>query len=135
MATRSSRCSRSYQRLKSASSAGSISIDVSNMPFPASGIFDVLGSWRSRARCDVRDRLHHRVPDAGIVQHVAGLLDDADFRLAPARGERMRGRGRAEQVVAPLHDDAGNAREFCGLVEKLIRLHEAVIDEIMRFHE
>src|SRR5262250_2501701 len=38
IATRSSRCSRSYQRLKSASSDGSMSIDVNSMPFPASGI-------------------------------------------------------------------------------------------------
>src|ERR1700751_1528685 len=155
IATRSSRCSRSYQRLKSASLAGSISIDVSNMPFPASGIFlfssysaslspfmirrgasAVFGRcYASNLGSKVCDRAHHRVADAGIVQRVAGAFDDADFGILPPRGKRLRGRGRAEQIVAALHDDAGNPGKLLRLIEQLVRPHEAVVLEIMRFHE
>jgi len=57
-ATRSSRCSRSYHRLNSAH-GGSMSIDVSSIPFPASGIFDspLCGNFRGQ----IRDRFHHRI--------------------------------------------------------------------------
>src|ERR1700680_3332956 len=200
IATRSSRCSRSYQRLNSASSAASMSIDVSSMPFPAIGIFKtpilllmvrsasspllprggVGGGGVARrtpkqrfltrdppppppprhARCawregssrphpedegikllarnlrrDVGDRPHHRVPDAGIIQRVAGPFDKTNFAIAPDRAKRMRGGGRTEQIVAALHDDAGKPIELCGFVKQLPGPHEAFVLEIMRFHE
>src|ERR1700727_2835344 len=129
IATRSSRCSRSYQRLKSASCAGSTSIDVSSMPFPAIGIFYSFLSFRhARPRAGhprllyteaqtwmpgtrpgmtecyilalylrrhVRDRLHHGIAYAGIIQRVACALHDAKFGLKPSAGERVGIRGRA----------------------------------------
>ena len=49
--------------------------------------------------------------------------------------KRVRGRRRTQQIVAALHDEAGDFRELAGFGEKLPRLHEAVIMEIMRFHE
>src|SRR5581483_7632587 len=142
MATRSSRCSRSYQRLNSSSCTGSMSIDVSSMPFPAIGIFQnslshfvmaglvpaihvfaaktcMPGSSPGMTSLimgypggDIRNCLHDCIAHAGIIERVAGAFDDADFALCPARGERLRGRGRAEQVVAALHDDAGDALEL-----------------------
>src|SRR5260221_12060650 len=124
MATRSSRCSRSYQRLNSASSDGSMSIDVSSIPFPASGISDVLSGDLGG---HVRDRLHHGVPDAGIVERMAGALDATNFRIRPQRRERMGRRRRTQEIITALHHDAGNRFELAGFGEKLIRLHEAVI--------
>src|SRR5882757_7584774 len=133
MATRSSRCSRSYHRLNSASSDGSISIDVSSIPFPASGISEksLTGDFRG----EIRDRLHHGIADAGIVQRMAGALDQTNFRTGPHRVERMRGCRRTQQIVAALHDEAGDRLELSRFGEKLVRLHEAVVLEIMRFHE
>ena len=110
----------------------SMSIDVSSMPFPAIGIlsFPICCSGSH-----VGDRPHHGVADAGIVQRVAGAFDDANFGLAPQRAKRVRGRGRAQQVVAALHDDAGNAFELAGFRHQLVRRHEAVVGKVMRFHE
>src|SRR5262249_21464064 len=79
-----------------------------------------LNGFSLDLRREIGDRAHHGVPDAGIVERVAGALDDADFGLRPSRRERMRRRGRTEQVVAALHDDAGNARKLCRLAQKLI---------------
>src|SRR5260370_12159234 len=81
MATRSSRCSWSYQRLNSASCDGSMSIEVSSIPFPASGIFE--DSLTGDLGGHVRDRLHHGVPDAGIVERMAGALDATNFGTRP----------------------------------------------------
>src|SRR5882757_11059872 len=130
MATRSSRCSRSYHRLNSASSDGSMSIDVSSIPFPASGISEksLTGDFRG----EIRDRLHHGIADAGIVQRMAGALDQTNFRCGPQRAKRMRGRGWTEQVVAALHDDPQNPFELAGFRPKLIWSHEAIVLEIMR---
>src|SRR5258707_6284934 len=133
MATRSSRCSRSYQRLNSASSDGSMSIDVSSIPFPASGIFE--GSLTGDLGGHVRDRSHHCVPDAGIVERMAGALDATNFGTRPQRRERMRRRRRTQKIVTALHDDAGNPFELPGFGEKLTWLHLAVGLKIMRFHE
>src|ERR1700687_1697226 len=99
MATRSSRCSRSYQRLNSASSNGSMSIDVSSIAFPASGISDDPLSGDLGGQ--IRDCLHHGIPDAGIIERMAGALDATNF----------------------------------GFRRQLDRSHEAVVLEIMRFHE
>src|SRR6267154_1075716 len=133
MATLSSRCSRSYQRLNSASSDGSMSIDVSSIPFPASGIFE--GSLTGYLGGHVRDRLHHGVPDAGIVERMAGAFDATNFGTRPQRRERMRRRRRTQQIMTALHHDAGNPFELAGFGEKLIRLHEAIVLKIVRFHE
>src|SRR5712672_2356767 len=133
MATRSSRCSRSYQRLNSASSDGSMSIDVSSIPFPASGIFE--DSLTGDLGGHVRDRLHHGVPDAGIVERMAGAFDVTNFGFRPQRRERMRRRRRTQEIVAALHHDPGNAFELAGVGEKLVWLHEAIVLEIMCFHE
>ena len=89
-----------------------MSIDVSSMPFPASGIFD--GSLSGDLGGHVRDRLHHGVPDAGIVERMAGAFDDANLGTRPHRRKRMRCRRRTQQIVAALHDDAGNAVELAG---------------------
>ena len=35
----------------------------------------------------IRDRLHHGVPDAGIVQRMAGAVDDTNFGLRPSRAQ------------------------------------------------
>src|SRR5215469_15500209 len=128
IATRSCRCSLSYHRLKSAPSAGAISIDVSNMPFPASGIFRFSSSLQSGG--EIGDCAHHGVPHAGIVERVATSFDDADFGLRPSGRERTRRRGRTEQIVATLQDDAGNAGKLCRLGEKLIGSHEALVLKI-----
>src|SRR6476469_9176342 len=133
MATRSSRCSRSYHRLKSGSSEGSTSIEVSSIPFPASGISKP--SLSCNFRSEIGDRPHHGVHDAGIIERMARALDDANLGVGPARGQRLRGRRRTQQVVTALHDDAGDALELSGFRQKLVRLHEAVVLEIMRFHE
>src|SRR5271166_4906922 len=109
MATRSSRCSRSYHRLNSASSTGSMSIDVSSMPFPASGICN--DSLSGNFGGEVGDRFHYGIPDAGIVELMAGALDDAYLGLTPHRAKRMRGRRRAQEIIAALHDDPGNPFE------------------------
>ena len=76
--------------------------------------------WSLSCR-QIGDRLHHGVADAGVVEDVAGAIDDADFAAQPARGECMRGCGRAQQIVAALHQDAGNAGELAGLVPQLMR--------------
>src|SRR3982074_794325 len=133
MATRSSRCSRSYHRLNSASLAGSMSIDVSSIPFPASGIFG--GPLCGNSRGQIRDRFHHRIPDAGIVQRVAGALDETNLRIGPHCAKRMRCRRRTQQIVAALHDDTPKPFEFAGCRQNLPWFHEAVVLEIVRFHE
>src|SRR6185437_8081504 len=174
IATRSSRCSRSYQRLKSVSWSGSISIDVSNMPFPAIGIFQSLhalssslrgtnakrlrkGALATKIQCpkqfwiaslalamtvsaldlrrSIRDRFHHGIADAWIIQRMAGALHDAKLGIWPPGCKRVRGRGWAQQIEAPLHDEAGNALEFLHVIQKLVGLHEAIVGEVMRFHE
>src|ERR1700730_16191807 len=116
MATRSSRCSRSYQRLNSASSAESMSIDVSSIPFPAIGIFNhpLSGNFGS----EIRDRLHHGVPDAAIEKRVAGSLDHANFGVGPRGAKRMRGRRRTQEVVAALYDQAGDSIKLSCFGEK-----------------
>ena len=83
----------------------------------------------------MRNRLHHRVPDAGIIQRVTGALDDANLRIRPDRCERMRGRWRAQKIIAALHDDARDRLQLFGVRHELIRFHEAIIVEIMRLHE
>src|SRR5581483_7289082 len=165
MATRSSRCSRSYQRLKSSSCSGSTSIDVSSMPFPAIGIFvspnllviarsvsdeaiqlyvrlldcfaplAMTASLASYPRCDARNRAHHRIAHAGIVERVTGAFNDAKLGIRPLCRQRMRGCGRAQEIIATLYDDTGNTLQPVGLVQNLVRPHEAVIGKVMRFHE
>src|SRR5260370_2946365 len=66
---------------------------------------------------------------------MAGALDETNFRCGPQRAKRMRGRGWTEQVVAALHDDPQNPFELAGFRPKLIWSHEAIVLEIMRFHE
>src|SRR5215467_4062194 len=66
---------------------------------------------------------------------MTGAFDDANLGVRPACGERLRGGWRTEQVVAALHDDAGDAGELSGVFEQLVWPHEAVIGEVMRFHE
>ena len=66
---------------------------VSSMPFPAIGICN--NSLSGDPRSHVGNRFHHRVAHAGIVQRMAGALDDTDFGLEPYRGQRVRCRGRA----------------------------------------
>src|ERR1700730_17070887 len=108
MATRSSTCSRSYQRLNSASSEESMSIEVSsisNCPLSRD-----LGGH-------VRDLLHHRVPDAGIVERVAGALDALNLGFQPYRRERMRRRRRTQQIITALHHDPPNPFELSSLGE------------------
>ena len=41
---------------------------------------------------------------------------EADLDVAPRRAKRMRCCGRAEQIVAALHDDAGNSLELSGVL-------------------
>src|SRR5215472_1143271 len=53
-----------------------------------------------KLRSDVGNALHHGVTHTGIIQRMASTFDHADFGIRPARGERLRRRGRAEQVVA-----------------------------------
>ena len=66
---------------------------------------------------------------------MASALDEPDLGLAPYRRQRVRGRGRAQQVVAALHDDAGDVFELARFAQQLVGLHEAVIGEVVRFHE
>src|SRR6516165_9638562 len=76
--------------------------------------------WSARyPRRDIGNCLHHGIAHAAIVQRMAGALDEADLGFLPARGERLRGCGRTEQIVAALHDGAGNAGELAGLFEQL----------------
>src|ERR1700687_2632650 len=53
----------------------------------------------------------------------------------PHRAKHMRCRRRTQQIVAALHDDTGKPCELAGFRQKLPRFHEAVVLEIMRFHE
>src|SRR5262249_41627364 len=78
----------------------------------------------------IRDRLHHGVADAGIVQRVARALDGANLGLAPDCCKRLRGRRRTEQIVAALHDDPGDAGEHACIVEQLVWSHEAVAGKV-----
>ena len=133
MATRSSRCSRSYQRLNSASSDGSISIEVSSMPFPAIGMFDCPYRLMLEARSAIAFITASRTPGSYSEWPAPSTMRIS--ASAPRRGQRMRGRRRAQQIIAALHDDAGNACELAGFVQKLVGSHEAVVLEIMRFHE
>src|SRR6266478_5454034 len=66
---------------------------------------------------------------------MAGALDETNFRSGPQRAKRMRGRGWTEQVVAALHDDPQYPFELAGFRQKPIWSHEAIVLEIMRFHE
>ena len=43
--------------------------------------------------------------------------------------------GGLSRFVAALHDDAGDAFEPARVAQQLVGLHEAVIGEIVRFHE
>src|SRR5260370_42325830 len=74
----------------------------------------------------VRDRLHHGVPDAGIVKRMAGALDATNFGTWPQRLERIGRRRRTQEIVAALHHDARNPLELAGFSETLIWFHEAV---------
>src|SRR3981189_2604838 len=102
-----------------------MSIDVSSIAFPASGISDcpLSGDLGSQ----IRDRLHHGVPDAGIIERMAGALDATNFGLRPHRRERMRRRRRAQQIVAALYDDGGDSLELSDFPQQLARSHEAVV--------
>ncbi|GBG46291.1 hypothetical protein CBR_g79690, partial [Chara braunii] len=75
------------------------------------------------------------VGDAGIVQGVASGLDDTQFGLGPHRGQCMRRRWRAQQVVASLHNDAANAAQLAGLRQQLPGGEEAMVLEVVRLHE
>ena len=115
------------------SSAASISIEVSSMPFPAIGM--LLSSY-----LPVLEAM-------SAIAFITASLTPGSYSVWPApstkrisasrhsRGERMRGRGRTQQVVAALHDDAGNAFEPAGFAQQLVGLHEAVIGKVVRFHE
>src|SRR3954469_7549894 len=83
----------------------------------------------------IGDRLYHCVPDAGIVERVAGTLDETNFRPGPHCVERVGGSRRAEQIITALHDQARNSRKLSHLSEKLIRFQKTLVLEIMRFHE
>src|SRR5216684_5179290 len=83
----------------------------------------------------VRDRLHHRVPDAGIVERMAGALEATNFGTRPQRREGMGRRRRTQQVITALHHDAGYPFELAGFGKKLIWFHEALVLKIMSFHE
>src|SRR5260370_36133864 len=111
MATRSSRCSRSYQRLNSASSDGSMSIDVSSIPFPASGISDVLSRDLGG---HVRDRLHYSVVDAAIVRRMSAPLAATKLGFREDLRERMPRRVGTSEVIAALQHDPGNPIERSG---------------------
>src|SRR6202011_682587 len=47
----------------------------------------------------------------------------------------MRGRRWAQEIVAALNHDSGDACKLAGFRQKLSRFHEAVVLKIMRLHE
>ena len=129
IATRSSRCSRSYHRLKSASWAGSMSIDVSSIAFPASGM-SAMSPYAAmlEARSAIAFITASLTPGSYSEWPAPSTIRISD--IGPCGAERMRGRRRAEQIVAALHDDA---REFLRACSASARswsgLHEAVVLE------
>ena len=102
-----------------------MSIDVSSMPFPAIGIS--CSPYPVDLRRHVRDRLHHGVPHAGIVERVAGAFDDTNLGIRPHGRKRMGCRRRAQQIVAALHDDARECLQLARVRHQLVRRHEAVV--------
>ena len=60
---------------------------------------------------------------------MAGAFDDADCRTRPDRCERMRGRRRAQKIMAALNDDA---RDCLQLAERFITENELVDAETLR---
>ena len=88
-----------------------------------------MGDFRSQ----VRDRPHHGIPDARIVQRVAGTLDQANFGIGPRRRSSCEVAG-GHTIVSALHDEAGDLCELAASA-KAPWLHEAVVVKIMRFHE
>ena len=51
------------------------------------------------------------------------------------RRKLVRRDGRAKQVIAGLHDPAGNSSKSSGIPHQLIRLQKAIVAEIMRLHD
>src|SRR6185437_5355045 len=81
---------------------------------------------------EVRDCLHHGVTHAGIVKRMTRVFGYTYFRLRPDAVKGVRCRRWTQQIIAALHDDAGNAGQPASFRHQLVRLHEAIVLEIMR---
>src|SRR5689334_23190552 len=81
------------------------------------------------------DRGSHRCRYGRIAQRVAGIGDDLNIGIGPNGGERSRLCGRAEMIELALGDNSPYAAQRPGPAQQLVRSEEAVVDEIVRFHE
>ncbi len=81
------------------------------------------------------DRRRHRLGNPGVAERVAGIVDHPHFRIGPDRRQGVGGAGWAEEDVAALDDDAADAGEAVGVGQELVGRHEAVMAEIVRFHQ
>ena len=95
IATRSSRCSRSYHWLNSGSSAGSTSIDVSSMPFPAIGILRYPFADISEARSAIAFITASLTPRSYSEWPAPSTKRISAF--GHSGGQRMRGRRRTQR--------------------------------------
>ena len=82
---------------------------------------------------EVVGRLHQRAEDPGLLDAVAGVGDDHELRLRPALVQLPGARGRADHVVATLHDHPRQVRDLRGVVEELgVAAQPGPVNEVVR---
>ena len=71
--------------------------------------------------------------DSGLAHRMSGVGHDDALGVGPCLRQRERGDGRADDVVAALHDRAGQVRDARDVRDDLVRREERVMDEVVRF--
>ena len=78
---------------------------------------------------------HQLLDDSRLERRVPGVGDDAEFGLRPSLVKGISRHRRAHDVVAALHNDAGDRLQLVGVFEEeIVARKEPAIDEIMTFN-